>query len=331
MTRRLLRLLIILALSCLMPLLAVEAQPQRDLPVVGVLEPGPPPTVVHARCLEAFHEGLRAFGYREGHTVVLEERYAAFQSDRLTALAAELVQRRPAVLWTHSNAAAWVLKGATTTIPVVVAVSQQLVEEGLVDSLTRPGGNLTGLESQSLEQTSKRLEVLKEALPRLTRVALLFDPASHRHGRIPSLFEGEARALRIELLPVEARDPEAFDAAFAAMAEQRAEALVVIDNAMFARHAPRLAELALTHRLPSIAAIRTHTQAGGLLAYGANIPDLCQRSAAYVDKILKGAKPADLPVERAMTFDLLINLKTAAQLGLTMPPTLLSQATEIIR
>jgi putative ABC transport system substrate-binding protein len=269
----------------------------------------------------------------EGHNIFLEYRYAENQPDRLPALAAELVQRQPDTIWTSSSSAAQALKQATTTIPIVVGVAVDLVEQGLVESLARPGGNLTGLDTQSLELTSKRLELLKDAVPQITRVAILVDPTGTRRvrDRIPGAFEGEARALGLHLLRIEASEPGAFDAAFTTMVEQRADALVLMDSRIFRTYRHRLLELALLHRLPTIAPIRSYAEAGSLLAYGADPSDLCRRSAVFVDKILQGTKPADLPVERADTFALIVNLKTAQALGLTLSPMFLSRADEVIK
>ena len=241
------------------------------------------------------------------------------------------MQRQPDVLWTYSNRTAQMLKQATTTLPIVVGASSDLEEYGLVESLARPGGNLTGLDARTFELTSKRLELLKDAVPQITRVAVLVDPTGPFSARIPGAFEREAQALGIHLLRVEAGDPGAFDAAFAAMEEQRADALVLMDSPMFSVHSHRLAGLALAHRLPTIGGTRSLAEAGLLIIYGANAPDLCRRSALYVDKILKGTKPADLPVEQPTKFELVINLKTAEALGLTIPPGILFQADAVIR
>jgi ABC-type uncharacterized transport system substrate-binding protein len=323
--------LVTLTLSLLAVPLTAQAQVREKTPRVGVLEAGPqqPPFP----CLLAFQQGLRDLGYLEGHTIFLEYRYAENQPDRLPALAAELVQRQPDTIWTSSSSAAQALKQATTTIPIVVGVAVDLVEQGLVESLARPGGNLTGLDTQYLELTSKRLELLKDAVPQITRVAILVDPTGTRRvsDRIPSAFEAEAWALGLHLLRVEASDPGTLDAAFTTMVEQRADALVLMDSRIFRTHRHRLLELALLHRLPTIAPIRSYAEAGSLLAYGADPSDLCRRSAVFVDKILKGTKPADLPVERADKFALIVNLKTAQALGLTLSPMFLSRADEVIR
>ena len=327
------------AVGCIVPLtlsllavpLTAQAQVREKTPRVGVLEAGSQQSPFP--CLLAFQQGLRDLGYLEGHNIFLEYRYAENQPDRLPALAAELVQRQPDTIWTSSSSAAQALKQATTTISIVVGVAVDLVEQGLVESLARPGGNLTGLDTQYLELTSKRLELLKDAVPQITRVAILVDPTGTRRvsDRIPSAFEAEAWALGLHLLRVEASEPGALDAAFTTMVEQRADALVLMDSRIFRTHRHRLLELALLHRLPTMAPIRSYAEAGSLLAYGADPSDLCRRSAVFVDKILKGAKPADLPVERADKFALIVNLKTAQALGLTLSPLVLSRADEVIR
>jgi putative ABC transport system substrate-binding protein len=315
-----------LILSLLVAPLAAEAQPAAKIPTVGVLEPHPYPG---AGCLAAFRRGLGDLGYVEGQRIILEYRYGEFTPDRLPALAMDLVQRHPDVIWTHSARAALAVQQATTTIPIVVGASGDLVDAGLVTSRARPGGNLTGLESRSTELLGKHLEWLKAAVPTITRVAVLVHPAMPGHERIPSNAEPEAQALGLRLLRVEAGEPETFAGAFAAIAEHGAEALVIVD---VARPSPeQLVELALVRRLPTIAAPRFLAEAGSLLAYGANPRDLCRRSASYVDRILKGARPADLPVEGPLTFELVIDLKTAQALGLAIPPTLLFQADEVIK
>jgi putative ABC transport system substrate-binding protein len=201
------------------------------------------------------------------------------------------------------------------------------VEQGLVASLARPGGNVTGLELGDIELGGKRLQLLKEALPRTARVAVLVDSTMLA---VPRNFEPEAQSLGLRLQRVEASSPEAFDGAFSAMVRGRADALMIADLPLFIRNSQRLFELALRHRLPTMSGFRRYAEAGSLIAYGANVPDLCRRSAVHVDKILKGAKPADLPVEQPTKFDLVINLKTAKALGLTIPPSILLRADHVI-
>jgi putative ABC transport system substrate-binding protein len=267
----------------------------------------------------------------EGQNITVVYRYAEGQRDRLSPLAAEVVRLTPDVLWTHSTPAALAVKQATSTIPIVLGVAVDLVEQGLVESLERPGGNLTGMELRDVELLGKRLELFKEAVPTISRVAILVDPAARSHDPVPRNIEVEARALGVQLQRVEAGDPEAFETAFAAMVQGGTDALMIMDTIFFGQHRTRLLELAAKYRLPTMAGTRTFAEAGSLLAYGAFPGDLCQRSAVYVDKILKGAQPADLPVERADRFYLVVNLKTAQALGLTLSPTFLVQADKLIR
>jgi putative ABC transport system substrate-binding protein len=320
-------LIIPLALGLLVALPAAEAQRQGNIPLVGVLEPNPSTTA----CFAAFQQGLRDLGYVERQNIQFEYRYAANVVDRLPALAAELVQRTPDVIWTHSPAAALAAKQAITTIPVVIGVSEGLLELGVVESLERPGGNLTGLDTRFIEHLGKRLELLKEAVPTIARVAILVDPVNLIYQEVPHNIAREARALGVQLQRVEARGPEEFEGAFAAMVQGGADALMLQGGPPFGTHLPRLVELALRHRLPTIGIGRQHAEAGCLLAYGAQPLDLCQRSAVFVDKILKGATPATLPVERAYKFYLHVNLKTAEALGLTLSPLFLWRADEVLK
>jgi putative ABC transport system substrate-binding protein len=317
-----------LTLSLLAAPLATTAQPLEKIPRVAVLEP-----TAQARpapCLLAFQQGLRDLGYVEGQTIRLDYRYGEGHVDRLPALAAELVQLAPDVLWLHSDPAAWAAKRATTTIPIVIGVAVGLVEQGLVASHAQPGGNLTGLELPPLEVAGKRLELFKDAVPTLSRVAVLVEPARADHALVPSNIAREAQALGVQLQRVEAGAPAAFEAAFAAMVHGRADALMITESALFAAHRQPLLALALQHRLPTMAYGQHWAEAGSLLAYGADPRALCQRSAVLVHKILHGATPADLPIGRA-EFKLVVNLKTAEALGVTVPPTFLFRADEVIR
>jgi putative ABC transport system substrate-binding protein len=322
--------IILLVLVVLVAPLAT-AQPQGKIPLVGMLEPGAPYQQSPATCHAGFRQGLRDLGYVEGQNIRLAYRYAEEQKDRLPTLAAELVRLAPDVLWTHGNAMARALKQATTTIPIVVGVAIDLVEQGVVESLARPGGNLTGMELRDIELMGKRLELLKEALPTITRVAVLVDAAAPGHTYLPGNIAPEAQTLGVQLQRVEVSGPEAFEVAFTAMGQGGAEALMIMEGALFARHRQRLLELALQHRLPTISGGRHFAEAGSLLAYGAYPHDLCQRSAVLVDKILKGAAPADLPVEQPTTFRLVVNLKTAQALSLPLPLLFLAQADEVLR
>jgi ABC-type uncharacterized transport system substrate-binding protein len=320
--------IMLLTLNLLAVLLATTAQPRGKIPRIGVLEPSfqqrPAP------CLPAFQQGLRDLGYVEGQTIRLDYRYAEGQPDRLPTLAAELVQLAPDVLWLHSNVAAWAAKRATTTIPIVIGVAVELVEQGLVPSLAQPGGNLTGLELPSLEVAGKRLELFKEAVPTLSRVAVLIEAAELAHVSVPSNLEREAQELGIQLQRVEAGAPATFEAAFTAMSDGGVDALLIMESALFAAHRQQLLALALHHRLPTMAYGRHWAEAGSLVAYGADPRALCQRSAVVVHKILQGVKPADLPIERA-GFQLILNLKTAEMLGVTFSPMFLFRADEVIK
>jgi len=299
------------------------------MPRVALLDPGSPTSP--AVCLPGFRQGLRDLGYVEGQNIVLESRYAEGQLTRLPALAAELVHLTPDVIWTHSTEAIQAVKQATTTIPIVIGVESNVVEEGLVAGLARPSGNLTGMELRDIELTGKRLQLLKDAIPTTTRVAVLVNPTVPGHERVPGNIELEARALGVQLQRVEAGSPDTFEAAFAAMGQGGADALLIMEGSTFARNRQRLLDLALLHRLPTMSGGRHFAEAGSLVSYGADVRELCQRSAVLVDKILKGAKPSDLPVERADKFYLVVNLKTAQALGLTLSPTFLAQADEVIR
>jgi len=273
---------------------------------------------------------LRDLGYVEGQNILIDSRYAEGQSDQLPALAADLVRGAPAVIWTHSSVAVRALKQATTTIPIVVGVASELETRGLVESLVQPGGNLTGLESRDRDLMGKRLELLKEAVPTISRVAVLVHPTPGDTS-VPGNLTAEAHALGVQLQHVEANAPEDLAGAFAAMVQGGAEALMIIDHPHFARHRQQLVALARQHRLPTMSGGRHFATAGSLLTYGVFPRDLCQRSAFFVDKILQGARPADLPVGRADTFYLVVNLKTAAALGMTMPPMFLFKADEVIK
>jgi putative tryptophan/tyrosine transport system substrate-binding protein len=323
-------LLVTLALGLLVAPLAPEAQPPTKVHRIGWLvatTPGRDRNVV----VEPFLEGMRALGYVEGQHFVLEYRGAEGQYERFPALAAELVRLPVDVLLVPNTPAALAAKQATTTIPIVMMTIADPVGSGLVASLARPGGNITGLAVLRPELVGKQLEFLKDVLPTVSRVAVLWNPTNPVAALVVQAADVAAQALGVQLHLVEARGPDAFDSAFAAMTSAHAGALLVVGDPMFVQHRSRLAELAATSRLPTMYDQRRFVEAGGLFCYGASLPDQYRRAATYVDKILKGAKPADLPVEQPMKFDLVINLKTGQALGLTIPPSLLFQATEVIR
>jgi putative tryptophan/tyrosine transport system substrate-binding protein len=320
--------LVTLMLSLLGVPLAAAAQPPGKVPRIGLLIPGS--ASGFSSNIEAFRQGLRDLGWVEGQHITLEERYAE-NLDRLPDLAADLVRLRVDLIVAGTTAAARAAKHATRTIPIVVAVSADPVGDGLVASLAQPGGNLTGLSIMTPELTVKRLELLKEAVPTASRVAVLFDPANLSGVRQWREMEGAAGALGVQLQPLEVRGPEEFAEAFQMAMQGQAQALIIQVGALFGAHRARLAELALASRLPTMAGVVGYAKAGGLMDYGANQSASWYRAATYVHKILKGAKPGDLPVEQPMKFTLIINLKTAKTLGLTIPPMLLFQADEVIQ
>ena len=279
----------------------------------------------------AFLEGMRALGYVEGQHFVLEYRGAEGQFEGFPDLAAELVRLKVDVIVAQGTPAALAAKYATTMIPVVMVGVGDPVGSGLVASLARPGGNITGRSLLAPELVGKQLEFLKEVLPTVSRVAILWNPANPAHALMVRAADVEAQAVGVQLHLVEARGPDAFDSAFAAMTSAHAGALLVLGDRIFYQHRRRLAELAAMSHLPTMHQDRALVEAGGLISYASSPPDGWRRGATYVDKILQGAKPADLPVEQPTKFELVINLKTAEALGITIPPTLLFQADEVIK
>jgi putative ABC transport system substrate-binding protein len=315
-----------LVIGSLLTPFASSAQLRGKVPRLGVLEPATP----GGGCLTGFQKGLSDLGYVEGKTIAVDYRFADGDPKRMPVLAAELVHAMPDVIWTHSPYGAQTVRQATKTIPIVVGVAGFLVEQKLAASLARPGGNITGFELGDIDAAGKRLELLKEAVPSITRVAVLVDPTMRAYDGVPRSLEPQARSLGLSLQRVEAAVPEAFEAAFVAMMQARAEALFVVDLPVFARNRDRLMALALQHRLPTIAGWRIYAEAGSLIAYGGSVPDLCRRSVSHVDKILKGAKPGELPVELPDKYELFINARTAKVLGLTLPRSILVRADAVI-
>ena len=281
--------------------------------------------------LDAFRQELRELGYIEGQNLVIEQRFAERDFDRLPQLAAELVRLRVDIIVASPTPAAVAAKKATDTIPIVMLNTGDPVGLGLVASLARPGGNVTGLSySVGLETFGKGLELLKEAVPNLHRVAVLSNPANPAHALAIKNIEIAARALRLELQLLEARGPDEFEAAFASMAKQHAGAVVVEPDTLMISHAARIAELAIGNQLASMHAYREEVEAGGLISYGPRFSEPSRRAAGFIDKLMKGASPAELPVQQPTRFELIVNLKTAKALGLTIPPTLLARADEVI-
>jgi putative tryptophan/tyrosine transport system substrate-binding protein len=281
---------------------------------------------------EVFRQGLRELGYVEGKNIVIEHRRAQ-KADQLPSLAAELVRSKVDVIFASGGSqSALAAKSATTTIPIVMSNVDDPVAFGIVASLDRPGGNITGLSATpGLGLEGKRLELLKEAFPKVSRVAALLNPNHPFALRFKTEYEAAAQPLDIRLLSLEMREPSDLEQAFSAAKRERAEVLVTINSPLVTSQSKRIADLAAKSRLPTMHQERRWVEAGGLMSYGTNYADLYRRAATYVDKILKGAKPADLPVEQPTKFELIINLKTAKQIGLTISPNVLTRADKVIR
>src|SRR6266446_2066388 len=325
---RLIRLAVILAFSLILAPLGVEAQQAANIARIGMLADATSP---HLR--EAFLQGLRDLGYVEGRNLVIEYRDAEGKPKRFPSLAAELVALKVDVILAGATPQALATKQATKTIPIVFASVADPVGSGLVTSLARPGGNVTGSSNLAPELVGKRLEQLTQAVPGVSRVAVLWQPGAlgERTERdILKEAEVAGRALGVRLQFVEARGPEDFNRAFSVMTRARAGALTVLPGSMFVNERRRLVDLAAKNRLPAVYTSREYVDAGGLMSYGPNQAELYRRAATYVDKILKGAKPGDLPVEQPTKFELIINLKTAKALGLTIPQPVLGRADQII-
>ncbi len=316
--------LIVLAFALLVASLHSVAQPGGTMRHVGYLSPGP------GYPFEAFREGLKELGYVEGRDITIERRSAEGKPERLEGLAADLVQLRVDVIVTATTAATQAAQRATATVPIVFALADEPVELGLVASLAKPGGNITGLTGLMAELTAKRLELLKEVSPRVKRVAVLW-AAYPFSAAVLREVEKASRPLGLTLQEVEVQDATQLNSAFARMTAWRAEALLVLPHPMFVAQRTHLAELAAKHRLPSTYHLKEFVEVGGLMSYAPNVADMSRRAAGYVDKILHGAKPGQLPVEQPTKFELVINLKTAKALGLNVPQSLLLQADAVVR
>lgn len=327
-----LALTVMLALGIFLVPLASDAQQPGKVYRIGRLTPGPPLPESNPS-LEAFRQGLRDLGYVEGQNLVIEYRYAEGSEERLRALATELVRLHVDLIVAGGSAAIHAAQQASHTIPIVMATAAyDAVTEGFVASLARPGGNITGLSNLGDGLPGKRLEILKEAVPQSTHIAVLANPASALHASAMHNVTEVARALGLHLHVVEVRRAEELDKAFTAMTRAGANALIVLSDAILLTSlGGRIVDLAATHRLPAMYPRRMNVDAGGFMSYGPSLPDAWRRAATYVDKILKGTKPGDLPVEQPVKFELVINLKTAQALGLTIPPSILFQADEVIK
>jgi putative tryptophan/tyrosine transport system substrate-binding protein len=315
-----------LALALLVVPLLAEGQSLSKVPRIGWLESGPHRSEINRQQLP-FLQGLRELGWVEGQNLVIEYRWAEWNPKRLPELAAELVQLKVDVIVAGDSRVIAAAQHATTTIPIVMTISADPIEDGFIASLARPGGNITGLTVLAPELAGKRLELLTAAVPGIARVAVLGQPG---HYEWAALAEA-TQALGLQLHPFPVDSPEAFDPAFTAAMREHADALLVLPSPMMNRFTRHIVDLAAQNHLPAMYGIKEYVKVGGLMAYGWSIPALHHRAAAYVDKILKGAKPADLPVERPTKFELVINLKTAEALGITIPPLVLFQADEVIR
>ena len=315
--------------ALLFALYAPAQAQQPKTPRIGFL--GGASAVANASRIEAFGRGLRDLGYVEGKNIVVEQRWADGKLDRLPALAAELLRLKVEIIVSAGPTVTRAVKQANVTIPIVMGFDDDPVGSGFVASLARPGGNITGLSALSPDLSGKQLELLKEILPKLSRVVVI--GSSVHPGTAQSLKETElaAGAFKVQLQYLDVMDPKDFEPAFEAARKMRADAVLVLSSVVTNSHRKQLVELAAKNRLPAIYYTAEWVEAGGLLTYGASFPDLFRRAATYVDKILKGAKPADLPVEQPTKFELIINLKAAKQIGLTIPPNVLARADKVIR
>ncbi len=307
-----------------------EAEQSKKVPRIGYLISGSPSSTREIGEVEAFRQGLRELGYVEGQNIAIEYRYAEGVDERLLNLATELVQLNVDLIFVSGTIGTQAAKNATQTIPIVMTSVTDPVGTGLVTSLAHPGGNVTGVSNLS-ELSGKQLELLKEAFPKVTRVAVLWDPANTANARLLGEMKVAAGGLRITLQPLEVNGPDDFQPAFSAIKKERASALIVLRNVITYTYGTRIVDLTAKSKLPAMYPDRVLVDTGGLMSYGPNFLDMFHRAAIYVDKILKGRKPADLPVEQPTKFEFVINLKTAKQLGLTIPPNVLARADRVIK
>jgi len=323
-----------LALGVVAGSFAVHGQQLTKAPTIGYLATGSREAPEGREILDAFRQGLRERGYIEGQNVVIKYRLAEGKIERFPVLAAELVAMKPDLVVAQNTPAALAVRQVTTTIPIVVPVMGDPVGDGLVASLARPGANITGLTFIGPALAPKRLSLLKEALPTIARVAALWHPRAYGERTMNEMVgetESAARTLNVSLRLVAALGADELDRAFSTIAAERADALFIFPSPMLFLQRKRIVDFAAQHRLPSMSMAREFVEIGGLMSYGASIPDLSRRAATYVDKILRGAKPGDLPVEQPTKFELLVNLKTAKSLRLTISQSLLVRADEVIQ
>jgi putative tryptophan/tyrosine transport system substrate-binding protein len=320
-------LLLALCFMLLAPCFSVQAQQPGKVPRIGFLTAAASTT----ERIDAFRQGLRELGYAEGKNIVIEWRFAEGKRERLEDLAAELVRLKVDIIVTAGPTTTSAAKEATITIPIVMGFDNDPVGSGFVASLARPGGNITGLSTLGAELSGKRLELLNEIVPRLSRVAVLGTSTNPGNARALRETEPVAGALKVQLQYLDVRDPKDIEAALRAVSKGRADAVLALNSPVLNSHRTQVADLAVKNRLPAIYPWPEIVEAGGLVTYGASYPDLFRRAATYVDKILKGAKPADLPVEQPTKFEFIINLKAAKQIGLTIPPNVLARADKVIK
>jgi putative ABC transport system substrate-binding protein len=328
MTRR--QLVILLGAGALTAPLASLAQKQDKVWRVGFLiarrlAPG------DTNYYRAFPDGMRELGYVEGKNMVIEWRYADGKFERLPELAAQLVQLKVDVIVTAGTAATSAAQKATTTIPIVMGTTNDAVISGFVKSLALPGGNITGISNLTVDLSAKDLEILLSVEPKLSRVAVLVNPGNSAHAPIVKTVQAAALKPDVKILPLEARTAQEIENGFSTVAQQNAGAVLVALDAFLVQQGRQIAELAIKYRMPSVFAVREHVEVGGLMSYGPNLSDNYRRAATYVDKIFKGAKPGNLPIEQPTKFELIINLKTAKALGLTIPQAVLLRADEVIQ
>ena len=320
--------LLLVSLAVVSVHLADAQQPPKKS-LIGVLVAGSPSSMESR--INAFQKRLRELGYKEGQNIVVEYHYAEGNYNRLTAIATDLVRSNANVIVTWAIPVTQVVKNATNTIPIVMAGGGNPVETGLVESLAKPGGNITGLATIQNELTGKRLELLKEAVPKISRVAFVFNP----EGQVPTQgyepLKGFAQSLKISLEPLEIRKPNEIDKAFAAIPKSRVDGLLLESDPVFNTNRQKVIALTAKNRLPAMYPERRWAEDGGMMAYGTDLIEVANRAAIFVDKILKGAKPADLPVEQPTKFELAINLKTAKQIGVTIPQSVLFRADRVIK
>jgi len=322
----------VLTLCALLLALSAPAEAQQQLKKlhrIGILLVGS--SSFYSAWIDVFRQGLKELGYIEGKNIAIEYRYAEGKADRLPALAAELVGLKVEIVFTSSTPSVLAVKKATSTIPIVFVSISDPVASGLVTSLARPGGNITGLSIVAVELSGKRLELLKEAVPSVTRVAFIWNSANPAQAPQWGEAQAAAQALGLQLQSLEVRSANDFDSAFEAALKERVQALITTPEALFGTHLKRIVEFAAKNRLPTMYGNPQFVDAGGLMSYAPDYTVQYRRAAIYVDKILKGSKPADLPVEQPTKFEFIINLKAAKQIGLTIPPNVLARADKVIK